>query len=165
MQSKIGTYLYYAQSIDYTIWTSLNDISSQQSQPAQENMKKRNWLMEYAVTHPNSYIRFHTSVMILMLDTYAAYLVITKQRSHIAGYYHLWNKYNTKPHPEVNGSILIKCETLKHVVEYAAKAETRGIFHNDQMDILIWAIPEGMNHTQPPTPIKTDNSTATCILY
>ena len=61
-----------------------------------------------------------------MLDTGAAYLVITKAQSRIAGYYYLGNKSNAKPHPELNGSIIIECKTLKHVVVSASEAETGG---------------------------------------
>ena len=73
-------------------------------------MKKCNQLMDYTATYPNDYTHFHVSDMILMIGTDAAYLVMPKERSQIAGYYYLGNKPNAKPHPELNGVILIKCK-------------------------------------------------------
>jgi hypothetical protein len=88
-----------------------------------------------------------------------------KARSRIAGYYYLGNHPSTGPHPELNGTILIECKTLKHVVASAAEAETGGIFHNAQMALPIRVILEAMEHPQPATPIKTDNATATGFVY
>ena len=99
-------------------------IPSQQSQPTQETMKKWNQLMEYTATYPNSYIRFHAIDMILILYTYAAYLVMPKVRSLIEGCYYLRNKSNSKPHLGLNGDIIIECKTLKHVVESASETDT-----------------------------------------
>ena len=42
----------------------------------------------------------------------------------------------------------------------AAEAETGGIFDNAQFCIPIREILKAMNHSQPPTPLKTDNSTS-----
>ncbi len=64
------------------------------------------------------------------------------------------------PTPKPNGPILIECKTLKHVVASAAEAETGGLFLNGQTAIPIRIILEALGHRQPPTPLKTDNSTA-----
>ena len=50
---------------------------------------------------------------------------------------------------------------LKYVVASDVEAETGGNFHNSQMEIPIGVIIVSMNHPQPPTPINTDNETAT----
>ena len=63
-------------------------------------------------------------------------------------------------HPKVNGAILVECKTLRHVVASSAEAECAGIFHNAQMALPIRTILKALNHPQPATPIKTDNSTA-----
>ena len=109
MQLVVVTFLYYARAIGPTPLPALNEISSQQSQPTQETMKKYKRLMNYADTHPNVYISFNASNMILMLDTDAAYIVITKAQSLISGYYYPINKTNSKTHLELNGAIIIKC--------------------------------------------------------
>ena len=55
---------------------------------------------------------------------------------------------------------MVECKTLKHVVLSAAKAETAGVFHNSQKAIPMRYILEQLGYQQPPTPLKTDNSTA-----
>ena len=70
-------------------------------------MNKYNILMYYVATYTKACILFHASNMIIMLDTDDAYLFMPKSRSLIARYYYLVNKSNYKPHPELNGSIII----------------------------------------------------------
>ena len=98
--------------------------------------------------------------MQLAIDSDAAYLVAPKARSRVAGYFQL----NSKPKPEfseeINGAIVVNCTTLRHVVSSAAEAETAGVYHNAQLAIPIRTILNALDHPQPPTPIKTDNSTA-----
>ena len=88
-----------------------------------------------------------------------------KARSRVAGYFYMGNKPTTRPHPSLNGAILVECKTLRHVVASAAEAETGGIFHNVQITLPIRVLLEALNHPQPPTPIKTDNSTAHGFVY
>ena len=51
------------------------------------------------------------------------------------------------------------------MVASAAEAEVAGIFHNAQTLIPIRRILESLNHVQPPTPLKTDNSTANGFVH
>ena len=115
--------------------------------------------MDYAATHQNTYIRYHASDMVLNVDSDAAYLVAPQAKSRIAGYYHLSQNPTKTQHPTVNGAILVECKTLRHVVASAAEAETAGVFHNAQMAVPIRHFLQALGHQQPPTPIKTDNST------
>ena len=59
----------------------------------------------------------------------------------------------------------MECKTLKHVVASAAEAEIAGIFHSAQTSIPIQRILRALGHTQPVTPIKTDNSTASGFIH
>ena len=45
------------------------------------------------------------------------------------------------------------------------EAETAGVFGNSQIAIPIHQALEALNHPQPPTPIKTDNSTASSFVH
>ena len=89
VQSVVGTFLYYSCAIDCTLATALNDIARQQSSPIETVKKKCIQLMDYVATYPNCYLRYHASDMILNIDSDAAYLVLPKAKSRIAGYYHL----------------------------------------------------------------------------
>ncbi len=45
-------------------------------------------------------------------------------------------------------------------MQSAAEAECAGVFHNSQEAIILRNILEALGHPQPPTRIKTNNSTA-----
>ena len=47
----------------------------------------------------------------------------------------------------------------------AVEAEIAGIFYNAQTAITFRTILEALNHTQPSTPIKTDNTTTTGFIH
>ena len=121
--------------------------------------------MDYIHTYLNAYIRFYTSDMILHVDSDAAYLVALQARSRIAGYFYLLDHPNITKHPKLNGAILVECKTLRHVVSSSAEYEVAGIYHNFGIAIPIRKTLQGLNHPQPPTPLKTDNSTATGFVY
>ena len=103
--------------------------------------------------------------MILTIDSDAAYLVAPKARSRVAGYFQMNTTPSKQKHPTINGAILVECKTLRHVVSSAAEAETAGIFHNAQTAIPIRTFLQALNHPQPPTPVKTDNSTSTGFIH
>ena len=160
IQSIVGSFLYYCRAIDCTLNTALNDIAITQASPTEDTKKKCLRLMDYVATYPDAYIRYHASEMILNVDSDAAYLVLPKAKSRIAGFFHLTdNVYNTKAPPR-NGPLLVECKTIKHVVTSAAEAETSALFHNAKTAIPIRRILIQLGHPQPPTPIKVDNSTA-----
>ena len=101
------------------------------------------------------------------MDSDAAYLVQNQARSRIAGYYIL-STYPSPapsiPKPAPNVPILIECKTLRTVVASAAEAEAGGLFHNGQIIIHVRCLLEALGHKQPPTPPKTDNSTANAFV-
>ena len=136
---------------------TLNQIGSTQARPTQETKDKLSCLLDYAATYPEAVVRFHASDMLLYVDSNAAYLVLPKARSRLAGYFTLLDKHPATPY---NGAIIVECKTIRQVVTSAAEAETHGVFHNAKLALHIRNLLEGMGHSQPPTAIKTDNSTA-----
>ena len=158
IQSVVGSLLYYARALDHTILPALNDIGSQQAKPTENVMKKCKQLLDYVATYPNVAIRFHASDMVLHIHSDAAYLVMPKARSRIAGYFYFDNK--TTKLPLLNGALLVECKTLRRVVCSAAEAELSGVFHNAQTAVPIRHLLISLGHSQPPTPLVTDNSTA-----
>ena len=144
---------------------ALNQIVSQQAQPTQRVMAKVQRLLDYANTYSRAYIRFYASDMQMMVDSDAAYLVLPKARSRIAGYFRLANKPFNKHKYKDNGAILIECHTLRHVVSSAAEAETKGVFQNTILSLPIHHILIAMGHPQDPTPITTHNTTTTAFVH
>ena len=121
--------------------------------------------MDYLHTYPDVCIRFYASDMVLHVDSDAAYLVAPKARSRIACYFYLAEHPNVSKRPKLNGAILVECKTLRLVVLSSAEAEVAGIFHNASTAIPIRHLLTVLGHPQPPTPLKTDNSTATGFVY
>jgi len=68
--------------------------------------------MDYAATYPSVYVRFHTSDMVLAIDSDAAYLVMPNAKSRIAGYFQLNDHLSRVQHPNINEAILIECKVL-----------------------------------------------------
>ena len=117
--------------------------------------------MDYANTYRNAKIRFYASDMILEVDSDAAYLVMPRARSRYAGYFRLLNDIKTPNRSLHNGEILIECKTIRHVVLSSAEAETNGVFQNAKTAIALRRLLIALGHPQPPTTIRTDNSTTT----
>ena len=86
-------------------------------------------------------LRFHASDMQLHVDSDAVYLVASKARSRVAGYYSFPNiKYTSTILQDINHPILVECRTLWHVVASAAEEGTAGVFHNAQTVIPLQRI-------------------------
>jgi hypothetical protein len=64
----------------------------------------------------------------------------------------------------LNGFILNFDSVIKNVVASAAKSEVVACFHNAQSGAPLRVTLTELGHTQPQTPLRTDNSTAFCIL-
>jgi hypothetical protein len=64
------------------------------------------------------------------------------------------------PPPMHNGAINVPCQIRREVLSSAAEAELGGVFNNAKEACPIRICLEELGHPQPPTAIKTDNSTA-----
>jgi hypothetical protein len=60
-----------------------------------------------------------------------------------------------------NGAVLIISKVLKHVMSSAAEAEIVAVFINAKEGAVLRTTLEELGHTQHPTPMETDNNTAT----
>ena len=87
VQSVVGTFLYYCRAIDCTLSIALNNIALSQANPTVNTKKKCIRLMNYVSTYPDAYIRFHASEMVLFADSDAAFLVLPKAKSRVAGFF------------------------------------------------------------------------------
>ena len=159
----MGSLLYYARAIDYTLLPALNTISQSQAKPTKNTQQVCKTLLDYCATYPNVVLCYHASDMILNIDSDAAYLVAPGAKSQVAGYYQLNSHRRSNPH--VNSAFLVECKTLKHVVASSAEAETAGVFHNAQRALPICYMLIQLGHPQPPTQIKIDNETATNFIH
>jgi hypothetical protein len=100
--------------------------------------------------------------MVLYIESDASYLSETKARLRAAGYHYLSNHpphldqppAPTDPSPPMNGAIVVPCNVMREVLSSASEAELAALFY-----ITL----DKLGHPQPPTPMVTDNSTASGI--
>ena len=100
--------------------------------------------------------------MFLHIDSDAAYLVMPESRSVYAGHFYISDWPHDKPHllsTKRNRPILTTCKTIRNVVSLADEAENAGTFCNSKDGVAIISSLIGLCNKQPPTPLKTDNST------
>ena len=165
LQSIIRTLLYYGRALDYSILPTLNDVAREQANPTVSTMTKAKRILDYVATHPNAFIRYYTSDMVLHIENDAAYLLAPQAKSRITVFYHLSVAPSATIPPPLNGSVLVECKTLRHVVTSAAEAEVAGLFYNAQTILPIRRILYVLDHSQLPTLLKTDNSTANGFVH
>lgn len=116
IQAIVDSLLHYSRAIESPMLVALNEIASTQAKPTEHTKAKSHMLLDYAASHKDAKIRYHASDMILHVKTDAAYLVMPKAQSQIAGYYYLSSNpppSSSRPQPTPNGPILIECKKLR----------------------------------------------------
>jgi hypothetical protein len=100
--------------------------------------------------------------MILHIHSDASYLSVSNARSRLGGLFFLVKK--SPEQDTLNGSILNVASVIKNMVASAAESEVGACFHNAQSGAPLRVTLTEMGHTQPPTPLRNNNSTAFGIL-
>jgi hypothetical protein len=118
--------------------------------------------LDYLATHPDAAISYHASDMILHIHSDASNLFFSNARSRLRSLFFFGNK--SPEHDKLNGSILNVAAIIKNVVASAAESEVGACFHNAQSCAPLRVTLTELGNTQPPTPLRTDNSNAFRIL-
>jgi hypothetical protein len=154
--------LYYARVVYPTIVMPLNDIATEQTKATEKTQAATNQLLDYLETHPDATIRYHASDMILHIHSNASYLSVSNARSRLGGLFFCGDK---SPHEDnINGSILSVAPVIKNLVASAAESEVIACFQNAQSGTPLRVTLTELDHIQPATPLRTDNSIAFGIL-
>jgi hypothetical protein len=136
----------------------LNAIATEQTKVTEKKQAATNQMLDYLATHPDATIRYHASDMVLHIHSDASYLSVSNARSRLGGLFFSGNKF---PEQEtLNGSILNAVVVIKNVVASAAESEVGACFSNTQSGAPLRVTLTKLDHTQPPTPLRADNSTA-----
>jgi hypothetical protein len=160
IQKLTGTLIYYARAVDPTLVMPINVLASEQSNATVVTADKVIKLLNYWNTHPETKIPYHASDMILHIHSDASYLSENEAKSRAGGFFYMGN--TTKNNKKLtNGAILIISKVLKHVMSSAAEAEIGAVFINAKEGAVLRKTLEELGHKQPPTPVETDNNTAT----
>jgi hypothetical protein len=162
IQKVTGSVLYYARAVDPTVLMPLNDIATEKTKAAEKTQAATNQMLDFLATHLDATIRYHASDMVLRIHSDASYLSVSKARSRLGGLFFLGNK--SPEQDTLNGSILNIAAVIKNVVASAAESEVGACFHNAQSGAPLRVTLTDLGHTQPPTPLRTDNSTAYSIV-
>ena len=103
--------------------------------------------------------------MILYIHSDAAYLVLPKVGSCIAGYYFLSNKVQDNEDPPINGAVLVECKKLDPVALSSVESET-DLYSNAQNGVPMHNDLEFLDHSQPKdgTTLVTDNASSHGLL-
>jgi hypothetical protein len=160
LQQLTGTLLYNARAVDPTLIMPINVLSSEQSRATAVTADKVIKLLNYGNTHPETKIRYHASSMILHIHSDASYLSEKESKSRAGGLFYMGSSTNTDK-KLTNRAILIISKVLKHVMSSAAEAEIVAVFINAKEGAVIRTTLEEFGYPQPPTPMETDNTTAT----
>jgi hypothetical protein len=98
--------------------------------------------------------------MILHIHSDASYLPENEAKSRAGGFFFMGNT-NRDEKKLTNGAVLIVSKVLKQVMSSAGEAEIGAVFINAKEGAVLRTTLEELGHTQPPTPMETDNTTAT----
>jgi hypothetical protein len=120
---------------------------------------------------PHAVVRYYSRDMILWIESDALYLSKTKARSRATVYHYLSNKppnSNQTPaptdlSPPMNGAIIVPCKVMREVLSSVSEAELATLFYNGKEGAPLCITLKELGHKQPPTPMVTDNSTASGI--
>jgi hypothetical protein len=160
LQQLTGMLLYYARDVDPTLIMPINVLTSEQSRATTDTADKVIKLLNYCNTHPETKIRYHASDMILYIHSDASYLSEIAANSRAGGFFYMGNSAKTAK-KLTNGAILIISTVLKHVMSSAAEAVIGAVFINVKEGAVLRTTLQELGHPQPPTPLETDNTTAT----
>ena len=139
---------------------ALNDLAIAATKGMEQTMSELIHFLNYCATNPDASIIFRRSDMILTLDSDAAYLNAPKARSRAGGYHYLENRDGKL----FNGPIYILAKVIKAVMSAASEAECGALFMNAQQAVPMRITLEELKWKQPPTPMRTDNNTASGIM-
>ena len=161
IQQINGKFLFLGRAIDSTVLKALGSLGTQQAEPTEETNKRANQLIDYLVSQEEAVLTFRASNMVLAVHSDASYLSETKARSCAGGHFFL---SNDEPHPPNNGAILTIAQVIKSVMSSASEAELAALFINAREAVHIRNILAELGHSQPRTPVQTDNATAEALI-
>jgi hypothetical protein len=98
--------------------------------------------------------------MILHIHSDPSYLSENEAKIRAGGFFYMGS--NSKTDKKLtNGAILMITKVLKRVMSSAAGAEIGAVFINSKEGAFLRTTLEELGEKQPPTPMETDNTTAT----
>ena len=153
-QQAIGKSLCCGRAIDNTMPHAINNTATAKN--TEKTMKAVRHPPNCAATNPDAMIECRASDMIIAAESNAACPASPGAKSRAGGIHCLTDRKQE----HFDGAIVVSAKTAKHVMRSAAEAEMSALFMNAQELMPLRQCSEELGHKQPPTTVKTDNSTA-----
>ena len=161
IQKVCGNFLFLGRAVDSTLLCPISDIVSQSAKPTKDTMRKTQQLLNYLATQEEAVLTYSANDMILAAHSDSRYPSEPKSRSRAGGHFFL--SRNTTI-PSNNGAILNIAHIIKHAMISATEAELAGLYIMAHEVVYIRIILEELGHTQPLTPLQTENSMADAVI-
>jgi hypothetical protein len=160
LQQLGGTLLYYRRAVDPTLIMPVNVLASEYTRATADTADTIIKLLNYCTTHPEATLHYHASDMILNIQSDTSYLPEREANSKSGGFFYMGSNTD-KANRLTNGEMLIISIVLKHVMSSGTEAEIGAVFLNLKEGTVLHTKLEELGNHQPPTPLKTDNTTST----
>ena len=118
-------------------------------------------MLDYLASQEEAILTYRASDVVLVVHSDAGYNNEAGARSRAGGHFYLSSDEDIPPN---NGAILNIAQVIKAVMSSAAEAELGALYINAREAVYIRIILAEMGHSQPPTPIQTDNATAEGVI-
>jgi hypothetical protein len=162
IQRAVGSFLYYANNLDSTLFTAVTKVAMQQKAPTTATLAATHRFLDYVAAHPNASVIFNASNMQLYVHSDASYNSEPGSRSRAGGYFSLgdpsFQGSDLPPNASsVNGAIAVISKIIPTVCSNVAEAEYAAMFINGQSAESIRQSLEDLGFPQEPTTIIYDN--------
>ena len=91
IQDVIGTFLYYARFTNSTMLVVHGSLATQQVNPTENTMAKVTQFLDYAATHPDAILTYHTNNLVLAGHSDGLYLSESNACSQVGGHFFVSN--------------------------------------------------------------------------
>jgi hypothetical protein len=140
---------------------ALGTLTTQQAMPTKNTMKKIKQFLDYPSTNPNAVLTYHASNMVLARHSNALYLSESNAQSRAGDHFFMSSNVELPPN---NCAVSTISHIIKAVMSLAAEAEVGALFINCHEAVPARHVLEFLGHPQPPTPMQTDNMTASGVV-
>ena len=144
--------------VDPNILVSLSDLETQQNKETQMTVNNLNQPLDYFCGFPNETISYTKSSMILKIHSDLGYLNVVGSKSRVGGYFYIGNKPCNNN--DNNGGVLTNPTILRNIMSSSSEAEYGELLINYILELPLIMVLENLGHSQPTTPIYTDNMTS-----
>ena len=156
LQQVVGSLLYYARAVDYSMLPAVAALSALQSLPTTATISKMERLLGYAAAFPNASLTIRPSDMLLRIHSDASHLSRPKSGSVAGGFHYL----GTSDPLFLNAGIHCHSTLIPVVTAAVSESEYAGVFANGQIAVDEVRALGSLGYPQPPPVILCDNECA-----